>query len=91
MPFEIHIDKRTFEYVFGHGTGPQKEDTIYFSINDRMYDVQSSTLFRDFMAVPIYWKLSLIKHENKSHIIKMPCVDKFIFTFNLFFTQIVKF
>lgn len=66
--FEVHIDKRFFEWHFGNGQAPQKDDAIYFPINDRMYLVQSSMLHRNFMGEPLYFKLTLTKYSKLSHI-----------------------
>lgn len=66
QPFEVHVDKRYFEEIFGPGTGPQKEDIIYFPINGRIYEVLSSYLFKAFMEKDSYWKVSLIKYQPKA-------------------------
>ena len=67
QPFEIHIDKRYFEEIFGVGTAPQSKDIIYFPINDRIYEVVSSYLFKAFMEKDSYWKVSLKKYQPKSN------------------------
>lgn len=67
MPFEVHIDKAYFEDIFGTGAGPQKRDILYFPIMNRIYEVQSSYLYRDFMNKPVYWKVSLTKYAPKSN------------------------
>ena len=67
LPFEIHIDKRYWEEIMGHDTGPQKQDIIYFPINGRIYEVLSSYLFKAFMEKDSYWKVSLIRYQPKSN------------------------
>jgi hypothetical protein len=67
MPFEIHIDKAYFEDIFGVGSAPQKRDILYFPLTNRIYEVQSSYLFRDFMHKPVYWKVALMKYAPKSN------------------------
>jgi hypothetical protein len=67
MPFEVHIDKAYFEDIFGVGSAPQKRDIIYFPLTNRIYEVQSSYLFRDFMQKPVYWKVALMKYAPKSN------------------------
>lgn len=67
IPFEIHIDRAYFEDIFGTGTGPQKRDILYFPLTNRIYEVQSSYLFRDFMNKPVYWKVNLAKYSPKSN------------------------
>lgn len=66
-PFEVHIDKQYWEEVFGEGTGPQKRDIIYFTLNNRIYEVLSSYLFRAFMEQDSYWKVNLIKYTPKTN------------------------
>lgn len=66
LPFEVHLDKRYFESIFGHNKHPQKMDIIYFPLNNRIYEITSSSLVRDFMQEPVYWKASLIKYQPKA-------------------------
>jgi hypothetical protein len=67
MPFEVHIVKNYFEEVFGIGTAPQKRDIIYFPITNRIYEVESSYLWKDIMQREVYWKVSLKKYAPKSN------------------------
>lgn len=67
MPFEVHITKDYFEDMFGIGSAPQKRDIVYFPLTNRIYEVQSSYLYRDFMQKPIYWKVALAKYAPKSN------------------------
>jgi hypothetical protein len=67
MPFEIQIDKDYFQAIYGEGTGPQKRDVIYFPRTNRIYEVSSSYLFRDFMNEPLYFKATLIKWQPKAN------------------------
>jgi len=67
MPFEIHIVKEYFESIFGIGTGPQKRDIIYFPLTNRIYEIESSYLFKGIMQNEIYWKIALMKYEPKSN------------------------
>jgi hypothetical protein len=66
-PFEIHIDKRYFEEMFGKGSQPRKRDIIYFPLTNRIYEINSMYLFRDFMYSPIYFKIELKKYQPKSN------------------------
>jgi len=66
MPFEIHIVKNYFEEVFGIGTAPQKRDIIYFPLTNRIYEIESSYLWKDIMQREVYWKVSLKKYQPKS-------------------------
>ena len=67
MPFEVHIVKNYFEEVFGIGTAPQKRDIIYFPLANRIYEVESSYLWKDIMQREVYWKVSLKKYAPKSN------------------------
>ena len=66
-PFEIQMDKRYFESIFGRGSQPRKRDIIYFPITNRIYEINSTYLFRDFMNAPVYFKMELKKYNPKSN------------------------
>lgn len=66
-PFEIHIDKIYFESFFGKGSQPRKRDIIYFPLTNRIYEINSTYLFRDFMYSPVYFKIELKKYSPKSN------------------------
>lgn len=72
QPFEIHIDRGYWESFFGKGTMPQKRDVIYFKLNNRLYMIQSSYVFRDFMQQPLYFKVLLVKYQNNVDTIMTP-------------------
>lgn len=75
MPFEVQIDKDYFQKIFGSGSGPQKRDVIYFPRTNRIYEVSSSYLFRDFMNEPLYFKVTLIKWLPKSNVENSETLD----------------
>lgn len=66
IPFEVHIDKGYWEQFFGKNTLPQKRDIIYFPLLNRIYEIQSTYIYRDFMQQPLYFKAQLIKYQPKS-------------------------
>jgi hypothetical protein len=66
-PFEVQIDKRYFESIFGRGSQPRKRDIIYFPLTNRIYEINSTYLFRDFMNAPVYFKLELQKYSPRSN------------------------
>ena len=66
-PFEIQIDKRYFEGIFGRGAQPRKRDILYFPISNRIYQINSTYLFRDFMNSPVYFKIELRKYNPRSN------------------------
>jgi hypothetical protein len=61
LPFEIHIDNRYFQSIFGAGAEPRKRDFLYFPLINRMFEIQGSYLYRGFMMEPTYWKIQLYK------------------------------
>lgn len=65
--FEIQIDKGYFENIFGRGSQPRKRDIIYFPLTNRIYQINSTYLFRDFMYSPVYFKIELVKYEPKAN------------------------
>lgn len=66
-PFEIQIVKSYWEEYFGVGSGPQRRDIIYFPLTRRIYEVNSTYLFRGFMERDSYWKIDLIKYQPRSN------------------------
>jgi hypothetical protein len=66
-PFEIQIDKKYFDSIFGRGSQPRKRDILYFPITNRIYEINSTYLFRDFMNAPVYFKIELRKYSPKSN------------------------
>lgn len=66
-PFEVQIDKQYFESIFGRGSQPRKRDIIYFPLTNRIYEINSTYLFRDFMNSPVYFKLELQKYSPRSN------------------------
>jgi hypothetical protein len=63
LPFEIHLDHRYFQSVFGKGSHPRHRDFLYFPLLNRMYEITGSYLHRGFMMDPTYWKVSLQKYN----------------------------
>ncbi len=67
--FEIHIVDSYFKQIYGNGTFPQERDYLYFPLLNRMYEIKSTYLFRSFNMMPLYWKCTLVKWEDKTNII----------------------
>lgn len=63
--FEIQMDKDYFQAVFGAGAGPQIKDVLYFPRTQRIYEVNASYLYRNFMNEPLYYKVILVKWNPK--------------------------
>lgn len=63
LPFEIHVDHRYFQSIFGNGSEPRKRDFLYFPLINRMFEIQGSYLHRGLMMAPTYWKIQLKKYN----------------------------
>lgn len=63
QPFEIHIDRKYFEGIFGKGSQPRKRDIIYFPRTNRIYRIDSMYVFRDVNNYPVYFKIQLVKYD----------------------------
>lgn len=66
IPLEIQIDKKYWENISGFGTAPQKGDIVYFVMPNKLYEVESSHLFRGFMEQETAWKINLVKYQPKA-------------------------
>lgn len=69
IPFEVHIVRKYWEQVYGKNTMPQKFDIIYFPLINRIYEVQSTYSYRDFMQQPVYFKVQLIKYQPRANVL----------------------
>jgi hypothetical protein len=67
QPFEIHIDRKYFESIFGKGSQPRKRDIIFFPITNRIYQIDSMYVYRDINNYPVYFKIQLVKYEIKKN------------------------
>ena len=63
MPFEIHVDHRYFQSIFGAKSEPRRRDFLYFPLINRMYEIQGSYIHRGFMMAPTFWKIQLKKYN----------------------------
>jgi hypothetical protein len=62
-PFEVHLDHRYFQSIFGKGSNPRHRDFLYFPLLNRMYEIAGSYLHRGFMMEQTYWKVNLQKYN----------------------------
>jgi len=67
QPLEIHIDRKYFESIFGKGASPRKRDIIFFPLTNRIYQIESTYLHRDFNLYPVFFKCQLMKYEVKQN------------------------
>ena len=63
LPFEIEVDHRYFQSIFGVNSEPRKRDFLYFPLLNRMFEIQGSYLNKGFMMAPTYWKIQLKKYN----------------------------
>jgi hypothetical protein len=63
LPFEIHLDHKYFQSIFGVNSEPRKRDFLYFPLINRMFEIQGSYLHRGFMMTPTFWKIQLKKYN----------------------------
>ncbi len=63
LPFEIEIDHKYFQSIFGINSEPRKRDFLYFPLLNRMFEIQGSYLHRGFMMAPTFWKIQLKKYN----------------------------
>lgn len=63
LPFEINIDHRYFQSIFGAQSEPRYRDFLYFPLINRMFEIQGAYLHRGFMMEPVYWKIQLKKYN----------------------------
>ena len=67
---EVHIVKEHFERAFGYDDLPEQKDYLYFPLLDRIYEVHSAYLFKDFMAAEAYYKVMLFKWQDKQNVMR---------------------
>lgn len=67
---EVHIVKEHFERAFGYDDLPEQKDYLYFPLVDRIYEVHSAYLFKDFMAAEAYYKVMLYKWQDKVNVMR---------------------
>lgn len=76
---EVHIVREHFERAFGYDDLPEQKDYIYFPLIDRIFEVNSAYLFRDFMANESYYKVMLYKWQDKLNVMREnPEIDQYV-------------
>lgn len=66
--FEIHITKKEFYSKFGVGTRPAQNDFLFICQINKYYKVSHAQSFRDFMNSAVYFKVTLDKKQDDTHI-----------------------
>lgn len=67
QPFEVHIDRKYFESIFGKGSQPRKRDILFLPTTNRIYQIDSMYVFKDINNVPVYFKVQLVKYEIRKN------------------------
>jgi hypothetical protein len=62
--FEVHITKDIFKQAFGLNKRPAKKDKLWFCQANKLYQVEHSQSFKDFMNSSVYYKLKLKPATN---------------------------
>jgi hypothetical protein len=76
---EVHIVKEHFERAFGYDDLPEQKDYLYFPLIDRMFEVHSAYLYRDFMAAEAYYKVMLYKWQDKANVMREnPAIAQYV-------------
>jgi len=76
---EVHIVREHFERAFGFDDLPEQKDYIYFPLLDRMFEVHSAYLYKDFMAAEAYYKVMLYKWQDKLNVMReIPEIAKYV-------------
>jgi hypothetical protein len=68
--FEIHITAEEFETHFGAGKYPRNKDYMFIPIINKMYEINSVALADEFNRSHSYWKVKLVKYQDRGDVIK---------------------
>ncbi len=67
---EVHILRSHFESAFGQSVRPQEKDFLYFPLLDRLFEVHSTYLKRDFMQAQVYHRVMLYKWQDRDNVMR---------------------
>jgi hypothetical protein len=87
---EVHIVKEHFERAFGYDDLPEQKDYLYFPLIDRMFEVHSAYLYRDFMMGEYYYKVMLYKWQDKVNVSRPPEIDAYVDDLTENFDEIIQ-
>lgn len=68
--FEVHITANEFETIFGQNTKPRNLDYMYIPLINKMYEISSIGLADEFMHSHSYYRVKLVKYQDRSSVIK---------------------
>lgn len=66
--FEIHITYKVFHEAFGAKTSPKERDYVWVPRIDKMFQVNSVALEDEFNNQYTYWRVKLIKWEDRENV-----------------------
>ncbi len=75
--FEIHITRREFYSKFGIGVRPAQEDFLFICQINKWFKVEHAQSYRDFLNSSIYYKVTLGKKQDDTHIDNREYTDSF--------------
>jgi hypothetical protein len=78
LPFEVEIDHKYFQSIFGASSEPRKRDFLYFPLLNRMFEIQGSYLHRGLMMSPTFWKIQLKKYNPNIDMLLMDDTRTFL-------------
>lgn len=88
---EVHIVREHFERAFGQDDLPEQKDYIYFPLLDRIYEVNSAYLKRDFMATEAYYRVNLFKWQDKLNVMRTnPEIDQYVNDLHVSLDEVLK-
>lgn len=67
QPFEIEIDKTSWEEVYGQDIMPQKNDIVYIEMVNCLYEVSTSTIIYGFAERETGFKVQLVKYNPRAN------------------------
>lgn len=65
-PFEIQITIQEWNKTFGNASRPSKNDVLFIPIMNRLYQVVSAYMNKEFILNGTYFKVYLIKYQQNS-------------------------
>jgi len=68
--FEVHIVHDKFKDVFGDNLRPRTKDYMFIPIINKMYEISSVSIADEFNATRSYWRIKLVKYQDRSSVIK---------------------
>ena len=68
--FEVHIVHDKFKNIFGDNIRPRSKDYMFIPLINKMYEISSVSIADEFNAARSYWRIKLVKYQDRSSVIK---------------------